>query len=446
MLALASAHADSEQELRKALAGARGAIRLPGGVLEISVPLEIPASARDLEIVGDPAGSLIRASNSFRGRALILSTGGERIRLRDFTIDGNRDALEMRIGLPPHDVTFARFYDNNAVLAEGVTGITISDIRFRNVAGFAILASRARGVRIARVRIVDSGSRNERGRNNTSGGILLEEGTSDFEVRDSVIERVRGNGIWTHSNYTSPRNENGRITGNRFADLARDAIQVGHATNVRVERNNGKRIGFPEADVDVEGGGTPVGIDTAGNVDRSVYAYNRFEEINGKCIDLDGFHDGEVRGNTCINRLVASAYAFGHFAIVMNNANPDMRSENIVVAENMIEGTKFGGIFVIGRGHRIIGNRLRNLNTAGCTENAARFGCYFREDEPDMLRSGIYLGRGAERPDIASGNTITENVISGHKMRSRCIAAAPGVSLKANRIERNHCADSGPKP
>ncbi len=78
--------------------------------------------------------------------------------------------------------------------------------------------------------------------------------------------------------------------------------------------------------VDVENGGTPVGIDTAGNVDQSTYEHNRFEEIDGKCIDLDGFHDGAVRGNTCINRRPPEDYPFGHFGIVFNNASIEMRS------------------------------------------------------------------------------------------------------------------------
>ena len=76
---------------------------------------------------------------------------------------------------------------------------------------------------------------------------------------------------------------------------------------------------FPSDLVDVENGGTPVGIDTAGNVEQSIYEHNRFEEIDGKCIDLDGFHDGAVRGNTCINRRPPEDYPFGHFGIVFNN-------------------------------------------------------------------------------------------------------------------------------
>jgi hypothetical protein len=286
--------------------------------------------------------------------------------------------------------------------------------------------------------VENSGGRNDKKRNNTTGGILLEDGTAGFEVTDSTFRNVLGNGIWTHSRYESPRNRDGLIARNRFDGIARDAIQVGHATEVRVERNTGARIGYPIDAVDVENGGTPVAIDTAGNVDAAIYAQNRFEEINGKCIDLDGFHDGRVEENTCVNRKPASEYPFGHYGIVFNNTNPDMRSENIVVTGNVIEGAKYGGIFLIGRGHTITGNRLRELNQARCDN------CQYFEGEPDLLHSGIYLGRRAERPDPAAGNRIEGNIITGYKMDRRCIGAAPGVSLASNTIRANTCKGTTP--
>lgn len=429
-----------EADLRKALQRGAGLVELPAGLVEVSSELVI-RGARGLEVRGHPAGTVLRASEAFQGRAVFVVEESSEVRFTAFAVDGNRQALEQRVGLPPSDVPFARFSRKNGLLAVDTDSLTVSGVEFRNIAGFAVLANRSRNVRIETVKVEDSGSRNEIGRNNTSGGILVEGGTSSFEVRDSSFRNVRGNAVWTHSLYTAPRNRDGVIANNRFERIARDAIQVGHATNVRVERNTGTGIGYPFEEVDVEGGGTPVGIDTAGNVDRSVYADNRFEEINGKCIDLDGFHNGEVRGNVCINRGQADDYPHGHYGIVFNNANPDMESENIVVEDNEIEGTKFGGIFVIGAGHRIVGNRLRNLNLAGCNENADRFGCHHFPGEPDLLQTGIYLGRRAERPAPARKNLVADNLISGHKMRTRCIAAAPGILLSENRIERNRCFD-----
>lgn len=418
-----------------------GAFRLPAGVVEISRELAIPEGALDLTVEGHPAGTTLRAADDFQGRGLLVLRGARRVVVRNLSFDGNRSAVGRPAGLPPSDVPFSRFTPANGILAEDSTNILIQNAQFREVAGFAVLVSRCAGVKIENIHVASSGGRNSKGRNNTTGGILIEEGTEDFEVLDSTFRDVLGNAVWTHSNYHSPRNARGRIAGNRFERIARDAIQVGHATQVRVEDNSGERIGWPVDAVDVEGGGTPVAIDTAGNVDLSVYTRNRFHEINGKCIDLDGFHRGEVSRNVCVNRGRAEDYPFGHFAIVFNNTNPGMQSEHIRIEDNEIDGTKYGGIFLIGSNHTVLRNRMRRLNLAGCTENAAKFSCYYFEDEPDLLRTGIYLGRRAERPAPAQDNRIEQNEISGHKMAARCIAAAPGVSLKRNRIAGNRCRD-----
>ncbi len=345
-----------ESRLRDELSRGTGTVRLPAGVVEISSELVIPAGARGVQVLGAPSGTVLRASTTFRGRAILSVGAAADVRLAGFTIDGNRAALEKRAGLPPSDVPFCRFTGNNGILAEDVRGLTVSNVRLRNVAGFAVLVSRSSGVRIENVQVEDSGSRDAKGRNNTSGGILLEEGTADFQVLGCTFRRVRGNGVWTHSLYTSPRNRDGLVSGNRFESMGRDAIQVGHAIRVRVENNSGTRIGYPFEEVDVEGVGIPVAMDTAGNVEASLYAGNRFEEVNGQCIDLDGFHHGEVRDNACINRGSAEDYPHGHYGIVFGNSNPDMQPEGVTVAGNVIDGAKFGGIFVIGTGNTIVGN------------------------------------------------------------------------------------------
>ena len=385
-------------------------IRLAPGVTEVHAEWPVPQGVQDLEVVG--AGSTLRAAADFHGRAIFAVKGGRHIRFRRFTIDGNRDALEQRVELPGSDTPFRRFTLNNGILIEDATDVRISDVNFRQVAGFAILVSGSKEVRIERAHVEDSGSRNAAGRNNTTGGILLEEGTSNFQVVDCELKQVRGNGIWTHSLYTSPRNQDGMIGLNRFASIARDAIQVGHATGIRVEKNSGEHIGYPESEVDA----IPVAIDTAGNVDHSSYIGNRFSEINGKCIDLDGFHHGEVTGNVCRSQR--------NFGIVMNNSNPDMQSAGITISDNIVDGGQYGGIFVIGGPNRILRNKLWNLNQSHSGD--------------ELLRSGIYLGRGAERPAIARGNLVEGNEVSGYQLE--CIAAALGVSLRENTIGRNVCA------
>jgi len=356
--------------------------------------------------------------------------------IENLTIDGKRDQVETRAGLPPSSITFTEWQQNNGIVIDGGSDITIRNVTLKNIAGYAILARHVKGLRIERVTIVDSGSRNGKGRNNATGGILLEDGTSDFVVRDCRLERIRGNGIWTHSRMEAPRNVRGVIENNTLDTIGRDAIQVGHATRIRVENNEGRRIGFPFDIVDVEGGAIPVGVDTAGNVDQSSYSRNRFFEVNGKCFDLDGFHDGEITENTCRNTAI---YPSGHFGIVFNNTNPEMQSRRVTVTGNVMEGMRYGGLFLIGESHTVRGNRFLRVNEAGCPEKHAENGCFYWADQPDLLSSGIYLGAKAERPDPSKGNVIEDNEISGHGMAAKCIAFAPGVKPEENTIRRNRC-------
>ena len=410
-------------------------VRLPAGTVLLHHEWLVPNGT---ELRAASAGTVLEAAADFDGRALLV-VAGDGVTLRGFTLDGNRGALEQRTGLPPSDRPFSQFTRNNGILGVGIANLRIESVKFRNIAGFAVLVSRSREVAIRWVEVTASGSRNRRGRNNATGGILLEEGTRDFHVNHSQFRDIRGNGVWTHSLFTSPRNADGEIALNRFDTLARDAIQVGHATNVRVERNQGTRIGYPEELVDVEGQADPAALDTAGDVDRTAYARNRFTEVNGKCIDLDGFHDGLVLENSCVNRPDGALYKFGNIGILFNDSNPNTRSARIRVIGNLLDGVKYTGIFAFGTDHVIAHNRLLNVNLAHCNQDAAKSGCYYPKNEPDALQSGIYLGRGFLWPEPSRQIVVEDNEISGFGMRTRCIGVAPGVQLSENTIHNNHC-------
>jgi hypothetical protein len=444
-LILTSCNGTPESRLRKSLATqTTGVIQLPPGVIEVSSELRLAPGAHDLEIVG--VGTVFKAARDFKGRAILVAENAHSIRFRGFSIDGNRAAFDQPMEMAPSENAFRIFYSHNGILLDRVEGAEIFDVQFAAIPSFAVIVSRSSKIRIKGVLVEDSGTRNAKGRNNTTGGIVIEEGSSNFEVRESRFRRIRGNGLWTHSLYTSPRLHDGVFAANRFEQIGRDAIEVGAASNVRVEENTGDHIGYPPEAVDVENMGTPVAIDTAGNVDQTIYARNKFEEIDGKCIDLDGFHDGSVVENQCVNRGSPASYPYGHFGIVMNNTDPNMHSENIEIRGNVIDGTKFGGLFLMGSGHRVTGNSFLHLNKAECNENAKQFGCIYKADEPTMLESGIYLSKGVVRMEEVRGNVIRDNTISGHRMKTRCIAAGPGVSLKENSMGANTCEDFTMEP
>jgi hypothetical protein len=439
-LILTSCGGSAEARLRKTLASqTTGVIQLPRGVIEVSSELRLAAGTHDLEISG--AGTLFKAAKNFKGRAIFVAENARAIRFRDFSIDGNRAEFDQPMEMAPPENAFRIFYSHNGILVDRVEGVEISGVKFAAIPAFAVVASRSSKIRIKNVLVEDSGTLNAKRRNNTTGGIVIEEGSFDFEVKESRFRRIRGNGLWTHSLYTSPRLHDGLFAGNRFDEIGRDAIEIGAASNVRVEENTGERIGYPPEAVDVENMGTPVALDTAGNVDHSTYARNKFEEIDGKCVDLDGFHDGSVVENQCTNRGSPGSYPFGHFGIVMNNTDPNMHSENVEIRGNVIDGTKFGGLFLIGSGHRVTGNSFLHLNKAECNENAKQFGCIYKADEPEMLESGIYLSRGVVRMEEVQGNVIRGNTISGYKMKLRCIEMGPGVRWDRNFIGGNRCED-----
>jgi hypothetical protein len=416
-----------------------GIVELPAGTLILHREITLPEGAHNLEIRGSPSGSTLAAAPDFEGRAIIYSKGATDLRLTGFRIAGRR-ALQKPIGLPPSSVPFARYYRNNGILVEGAARVVIRRVSFSEVANYPVLVSASSGVRIDNIRIEDCGALSPGGRNNASGGILLEEGTRDFEVRQCEVRRVRGNAIWTHSNYGSARNADGRVQENVVEEVARDAIQVGHATRIAVRGNRGRRIGYPLDAVDTAA--IPAALDTAGNVDKSVYADNHFEDVDGKCMDLDGFHDGEIRNNACISRKQADQYPYAQYGIVFNNSNLDMQPVNITITGNLIDGAGYGGIFLIGSGNVVSRNRLLQLNRDHCTGDMRQARCNFAPDQPALLHSGIYLGSGADRPAHTAGNLIEDNEISGFAIVHSCVAAAPGVSLAANSVRGNQCADT----
>ena len=137
-------------------------------------------------------------------------------------------------------------------------------------------------------------------------------------------------------------------------------------------------------------------IDTSGNVEHSNYKWNKFEEVDGKCIDLDGFHDGSIIENKCTNRGTPASYPFGHFGIVMNNTDPNMRSQNIEIRGNVIDGTKFGGLFLMGSGHQVTGNSFLHLNLAGCNEVRSSSAAFIKRMNRDA-GSRVYLSKGVVR-------------------------------------------------
>ena len=429
----------SASDLRADLASGIGAVQLPPGETHLDRPLELPPHAKNLTLRGHPTGSTLVLDPDFKGSAAIIINGAYNVTLSGFTIRGNRTELKSDWYLPEHSEPFADYYTANGIVVRKSDRLIVRGVQFKSIRAFPLLINASSHLLVESVDIQDCGTLDQAGRNNTTGGILLEEGVTAFQIRHANIARITGNGIWTHSYNDSPRSSEGFIIGSTISTVGRDAIQIGHATKIRVEHNSGSQIGFPAEYADLEHQGTPVALDTAGNVDYSFYTDNHFTDVNGECVNLDGFHDGQVTGNSCQNLKPVETYPGLHYGIVFGNNNPAANPNNNVVTGNTLKGFAYGGAFVIGVNNRIENNRFEDLNLAHCGTTPVPARCAYALDQPDMLRSGIYLGNNGGRPATTTGNIIRNNTFTGYGIKEHCIAVAPGVSLQRNTLFNNTC-------
>lgn len=416
-----------------------GVIELPPGETHLSRPMELPKALQHLIVRGNPKGSTLVLDEGFRGRAAIDVSGATDIALLNFTIRGNRRDLKSEWYLPPGETPFADYFTANGIVVRNSSAVKISGVALSQIRSFPVIVNASSDVSISHLKIEDSGNLNSKGRNNTSGGILLEQGVSRFEIASCSIARITGNAIWTHSYASAPRSRDGSIHDNIITRVARDAIQIGHATNVRVENNSGSELGYPVEQVDIESSAVAVALDSAGNVDHSTYAYNRFTGVNGQCIDLDGFHDGAVTGNSCVNNKPIDAYPALHAGIVFGSTYPGLDPGRVVITGNTIAGFAYGAVFLLGNNNRIEGNQFLDMNRAHCGTKPTPSRCAYALDQPDLLRAGIYLA-GKAKNNVIRGNTIT-----GFEIADHCIAAAPDVNLKANTTTPNTCRNTEPR-
>jgi hypothetical protein len=377
-----------EAQLRTALQTKTGAVTLPAGIIEISREITIPADAHDLNITGP--NTTIKAASTFRGRALLILPAGKNIAIRDLSLDGNRAAFPEPLGPPPPTAMLSRVVANSGIVAEGIQGLEITGLKATQIAGFPILINGGHNIHIRDAVITDSGTLDPAGHNNGSGGIVLEEGVTDFEITHALIGKIRGNGVWIRSATSGASSTatataaRGVISDSEFTILARAAIELSHATAITIENNTGHMIGFPGEEAVTSGAVLPTAISTSGSVDHVAIRNNSFDQIAGRCLTLEGFSDGEVTGNTCAEDL-------------------------------------FNAFVIRGTANHITGNHLTGLNHA-------------HRDQPESLRAGIYLAVGA------SGNTLDGNDISGYGMAQHCVGG-PGVD--ANKVTKNLCSDGG---
>jgi parallel beta-helix repeat protein len=272
----ACAYGADDLALRKALTAKTGTVTLPAGEFQISREIILPGDAHDLEIKG--SSTTLKASPEFRGRALLVLVNGKNVRIHDLNLDGNRDAVGRMFSLPNAGTMYSRFVPSNGILVENATALQISDIKATKFAGFAVLINSSKGVQLHDIDVTASGSFNAQRRNNGTGGIVMEEGTSGFEIHRCAFGTIRGDGVVIRSS------DHGKIFENQFRSIAREAIRTETAKEVHIDNNTIEQVGFPVEEVDGPG---------------------------ALCMRLERFDAGTVTNNTCTEALLGGIYLSG---------------------------------------------------------------------------------------------------------------------------------------
>lgn len=316
-LAVACFAADTpEIALRRALTAKTGTVTLPSGTIEIAREIVVPPDAHDLLIRG--TGTTLRASSAFRGRGLLVLGGGLNIRIEGLALDGNRDVIGRMASLPPAGTMFSRALGNNGIVAESVTGLDISKVKASHIAGFAVLINGGLGARLTDVEITESGGFNAQHHNNGMGGIALEEGAADFEIRRCLIGGIRGAAV------TLRGVKRGMIRESELNVMSGDALAAENVTAVTIRNNRARQVGFP-------------GSETNG---RSV------------CFRLTKSSDNVIEANTCVETMVGAMVVSGERnRIVANrfrNLNIAHQETGGIVLEagskgNTVEGNEIAG-------------------------------------------------------------------------------------------------------
>src|SRR5258708_31151019 len=136
-----------------------GVVHFPAQISEISGEITIPQGAHDLTIEGN--GAILRAGPKFQGRAILSCKSCRHVVVRNLLIGGNRQALEKRQPMPPSGAEFVQCFNNNGILIEDSEGVTLDNVSLSEIAGFAILVSRSKGVTVSHAAVSNSGGRNQ---------------------------------------------------------------------------------------------------------------------------------------------------------------------------------------------------------------------------------------------------------------------------------------------
>lgn len=329
--------------LQRALdtAGPGAVIRLAAGEYGIDAPLQI--ARPDVVFTGEGAATVLRRAVTVEQGEGVLNIRASGVTVRALRVDGavatpagipylDTSGGPSVLGAPIHgDPMHPELLRNTSItIHRGIRNVTIEDVCIERTGGYAILIDAryapVQAVTLRRLHLRDNqphvfGKPGDLRYGSWTGGIHYQNDGRDLDfarhaltgltVEDSLFERMSGHAIWGHGYGFHTLNEDIVVRRNRFVDIGMDGVLIANAARAVVEENHFHRIGFvlsgdgktprpawyPGLRADGADNIPAVAIDTSGLVRDSVYRGNEMLNVNGHCIDLDGFTRGGVRGN-----------------------------------------------------------------------------------------------------------------------------------------------------
>jgi len=396
--------------------------------------LALDATTNNITFYGDGDTSQIKLAGTLsNGVGIFDIAGSTGIAFEDLLIDGGRATAVGLDWSTISDPAQANLTNSSSVwIHGGSSNIRFTHVTFRHTCGYAIYLDATSTGDIDGVEIDSCHFINNRAHTFGTGGVntyqawtsgvhYQGDGTSfcvkNLSIHDCSFRRSPGSQIWGHLYAFTKMHKNVTVDNCIFEDVGLEGVELGGTDGGGVTNCFFHRTGFVTGNSDTATA-TPAwlsnhqgtALDTAGLCTNMTYANNRLLNCNGGYIDLDGFGQGVVTGNSCVcsqpgdpeytEDQVASFGPGGAGPQYVYGINCDNTSgQNLGGASNVISGnfiSKLGGgaIRLYGaRNCKITGNNINHLASP---------------INPPIAMGPVATGANYR----ATGNVITDNVIN----------------------------------
>lgn len=445
----------------------------PSGTYKCNSVIDsLVAGSLNIRLTGDGPATVIKRGGTIGTGKGLFDVYGSDVEFANMCIDGDvLTSLGLQYGVDFNGI------GGNDPMADSLTVNTsfwvhggASRVRFINVriihsGGYAILLD-ARTDYVTDVKIL--GCTLENNRPNTfgttlgdliygswTGGIFYKGDcvspalsvVQNLIVDSCTFSRNTGNCVWGHVYGFDALHSNINVTNNHFIDCGLDAILYGGVTGGACTGNQARRVGYVCSDDTSASvplyltGANATGIDTSGLVKGVAYGNNRVISVYGGCMDLDGYGQGSVTGNTCIlpesgtpeytEDLISTLTTGRCYGIQpSNSSNTQYGAADITITGNTLINMQAGAIRLFAaRNCQVSGNNIRHpagaviepirLGNIGTGTYQRSYGNVVQDNQIEWSPAGIAAAV-QEQPGGSAFSGTDKNWVLGNKLFGNC--------------------------